>query len=97
MQSNLTGLKPLQKLHNISENGAMTSGANLNNSAVTSPTGLKIEQTGTVSRRTNSETGYQSNDEVSSEGDVFLDPVEPRVATFFSVMGTRYRFLYLNE
>ncbi|XP_060603285.1 pleckstrin homology domain-containing family A member 8-like isoform X2 [Ruditapes philippinarum] len=98
VQSNLTGLRTSgQKLHNISENGAMISGANLNNSAVTSPAGLKLEQTGTVSVRTNSETGYYSNDEVSSEGDVFLDPVEPRVSTFFSVMGTSFMDLKIAE
>ncbi|XP_053385602.1 pleckstrin homology domain-containing family A member 8-like [Mercenaria mercenaria] len=98
VQSNSTGFIPsIHKLHNISEIGAMNPGENLNNSAVTSHTGLKIELTGSVSRRNNSETGYHSNDEVSSEGDVFLDPVEPRVPTFFTVMGTSFMDLKIAD
>lgn len=76
VQSSSDGLKPsVYKLPNIKENGAVTD-VSLNNNAETSQTGLKTELNG-------------SNDEVSSEGDVFLDPIEPRVPTFFSVMGTR--------
>lgn len=95
VQSNSPGSKPsVNKLPNIKENGAMNSGLNLNNSTETSLTGLKIKQTVTGN---SSETGYHSNDEASSEGDVFLDPIEPRVPTFFSVMETSFMDLKLDE
>lgn len=89
--SNPMDLKHSHKLHDISETGSVKSiqdSKHLSNNAETSLPELKIAQTGSVKERRFSESGDE---------DIFLDPVEPRVPTFFSIMKMSFMDLQLTE
>lgn len=76
----------LNKLEYIQETTSSVSssfnGVNYSNNAQTSPSSLRVM----------TQSSEEQTDDVFSEGDVFKDPIEPRIPTFFSTMQIRYLF-----